>query len=1041
MYKLVSTQGIQTRNNATASALVKNVQAINNIGKTLNSVSLVLKDIKKIELDRLDAEKKRRIKESFVPRYTKQEGIGASKFISDFVAKPPKSFWESLLQTFSGLIKLFVIRPILKWLSNKENLKKVEDGLKVLYKAIKFLFNLSKSIVGTTINGLYDLLRADAKWYERLSGFGKVFGMLGGLFLGLRWLKNPGKLIRDVRFVLGGFRKGLLRSQNQLRMQRGMKPLPGSGKVKIPKTKFRGRGWAGLVFISGIGLVNVLSGESVEETTPEMAKGGWISGPQGGYPVSTRGGKGAAPDFIGHGTEYVAKKDTGESFVIPFDTPATRVAPSLTMANMQTAAMLGFDVPDSPPRISNNGMFLGGVFKGIGNVFSGKTWGGMNRGTGKDGTFGSGTWGSGRPSDGDIGKSTGGGKNWLSGLGKGLIAAAPDIGQLIGGDKGGTIGSMIGGFANQMQSGEKMSFGNVLGNILPIAGQFLGPKASGIMGNVLGIGNMFFGPNAGNYSFGDKIMGVLDGFGMSDSPIGRIIGNVSGAMTGLQSSIAGASGFGGGSGGGGAAAAAGLSATPNVDTDDEKNYGKGNPAVSGGGIGAAIRGGQWALGKGFTVSEHRNFRNNKWNKFSANTGKGYVAGGGQKMGKHAKDSLHTRGLALDVTDYRDGDFRSRIGSLAGEAYGMRKALNLTQIIHDGWGAWFGGKKRGPGSYGHPSHMHMGFADEKIPGGEAGGIGLSGTDMNLLGQYVSAESKGATPLESALIARSAVNAGGAYASGQSPSLFGAPGASSFFDILDSQATNKNWYGAPLGGADTAKAFGAINLGLNTDKMYDFLGNAGMPDSFSNLFLNSTEAKRGTGLNKGTPFGKFTFSTGGSTYYDKAVKNLGADFNPFAKNDKGVGSDAFGFGGLDMPSLAGKAEGTATSYGGTQGGTQKPGGNLAAMYTANQKGENHGGPEGTKDKGRNAYAFQKVTREREYARSQLQQKHSQMLQQTIAQVQAHNASVRASVAQAQSAISQIMGSQAAAMGTISGLGGKVQRTAATLTSINSTAAFLA
>ena len=66
---------------------------------------------------------------------------------------------------------------------------------------------------------------------------------------------------------------------------------------------------------------------------------------------------------------------------------------------------------------------------------------------------------------------------------------------------------------------------------------------------------------------------------------------------------------------------------------------------------------------------------------------------------------------------------------------------------------------------------------------------------------------------------------------------------------------------------------------------------------------------------------------------------------------------------------------------------------------------------------------------------------MLQQTIAQVQAHNASVRASVAQAQSAISQIMGSQAAAMGTISGLGGKVQRPAASLTSINSTAAFLA
>ena len=102
---------------------------------------------------------------------------------------------------------------------------------------------------------------------------------------------------------------------------------------------------------------------------------------------------------------------------------------------------------------------------------------------------------------------------------------------------------------------------------------------------------------------------------------------------------------------------------------------------------------------------------------------------------------------------------------------------------------------------------------------------------------------------------------------------------------------------------------------------------------------------------------------------------------------------------------------------------------------------GGPNSNKERGRNAYMFQKVTREREYARNQLMQKHSAMIQQTIAQVQAHNAQVRASVAEAQSAISKIMGSQAAAMGSISGLGGAVQRTAAILTSTQSTQAFLA
>ena len=62
IYKMVSIQGMRTKNNPSANALVKNVQALNNIGKTLNSVSLVLKDIKKIELERLDAEKKEKNK-------------------------------------------------------------------------------------------------------------------------------------------------------------------------------------------------------------------------------------------------------------------------------------------------------------------------------------------------------------------------------------------------------------------------------------------------------------------------------------------------------------------------------------------------------------------------------------------------------------------------------------------------------------------------------------------------------------------------------------------------------------------------------------------------------------------------------------------------------------------------------------------------------------------------------------------------------------------------------------------------------------------
>jgi hypothetical protein len=73
------------------------------------------------------------------------------------------------------------------------------------------------------------------------------------------------------------------------------------------------------------------------------AGGGWINGPQSGYPVSLGGG---GVDFIGHGTEYVARRASGgDAFVIPFDTPATRGSNGLTNMRMQQARAGGYDVP------------------------------------------------------------------------------------------------------------------------------------------------------------------------------------------------------------------------------------------------------------------------------------------------------------------------------------------------------------------------------------------------------------------------------------------------------------------------------------------------------------------------------------------------------------------------------------------------------------------------------------------------------------------------------------------------------------------------
>lgn len=94
------------------------------------------------------------------------------------------------------------------------------------------------------------------------------------------------------------------------------------------------------------------------------SKGGWISGPMSGYPVSLTG---KTVDFIGHGTEYVAKRSAG-GFVIPFDTPDTRKNPGLTAKRMQEARSGGYLKSAGGPIPE---MSLGGFFKSVGNMIGG----------------------------------------------------------------------------------------------------------------------------------------------------------------------------------------------------------------------------------------------------------------------------------------------------------------------------------------------------------------------------------------------------------------------------------------------------------------------------------------------------------------------------------------------------------------------------------------------------------------------------------------------------------------------------------------------
>ena len=101
------------------------------------------------------------------------------------------------------------------------------------------------------------------------------------------------------------------------------------------------------------------TGSETGTDKPNRSVGGWINGPMTGYPVSLDGGNSVS--FIGHGKEWVggfAKGgSTGNAFVIPYNTPATRKDPSLTAKRYSQAKRLGAALPDNE-RITNNGSIV-----------------------------------------------------------------------------------------------------------------------------------------------------------------------------------------------------------------------------------------------------------------------------------------------------------------------------------------------------------------------------------------------------------------------------------------------------------------------------------------------------------------------------------------------------------------------------------------------------------------------------------------------------------------------------------------------------------
>ena len=956
---------------------MKTIQAYNNLGACLNSIGGGVADIKKIELKRL-ADEKKRIKK-FEPKYTKVEKPKFVSFVNEFVGRNAPNFLKGLLQVLSGFIKLAIIKPALEWLADKRNQKKIVNAIEAIYKAFKWISNFLQKRIGGIVDGLYNLLKEDATWWERLTGFARSFVNLAALFVGIRWLTNPLKLIKDVRFVLTSFYRSLTRFSKGLK-SRGRFPGGWKGKALGATIAVGGTLW-GANKIKQMGADD--EDDEMEQggyrprpfkSLPGFATGGWISGPDSGYPVSTSPG-GGSPEFIGHGTEYVAKKNTGESFVIPFNNSATRAMPGLTESNMMTASSLGFDMP----RISDKQFFLGGLFKGAGNLLTGKTWGGGNRGTGRDGGFGLGTYGKGRPSDGGSSSSSSSG-----GIGSRIMQNLPQLGASIFGNKGGAIGSTIQTIFGGGGSGEggKATFMDILKGGVNIAGQFMDPssKAFGWMNTAGGIANQLFGPGTEGMSFGER----LGAFGKDF--LGKFAGNfanqVGGPLGGILQNVMGSAD------GGGAAQALG-----NVLGASQTGGGKGaDQKLVGGGKQAVVEAGRGFLNQGYTVFNHPNFKNNRWRKGPPNRS-GYDAAGRQRNGR---GGLYKKGLAFDVAWFGKGNKDAQNQNVANMAYANRAGLKLTSIVGNNWGKWtFGGDKKAPGSFGVKNKIQMGFGDSQVAG--SGAIGMSGSELERMKKVIIKQTGGDSDAM-AVAARSIFNQAGNLSGKRS---------SSMSDILDSIGVDESGIYNP---AMLNKAEKSLIGATNDTWLSGMITGKGFSDPQAMALMNSTKFGKSLYSSDSSAsnvkFGSTVFSTEGNKFFNDYMKNtdLGvADGkNPFfpsrKETDTKKNQRGSAFAASKAPSTTQYSPSTTSASSGNTGTGSILGG------PTNSGGQAKGGANQVQER-KEAYALKKVYSDRSYAREQISERTRRLVAETMAAVEAHNSSVRANVAAATSAIENL------------------------------------
>jgi GH24 family phage-related lysozyme (muramidase) len=312
-------------------------KAINNLGASLNSIAKSFTEFRETQFaifKNIEAQTKTGFNPVFnlptAPQNTGAESKEQKKLV-------PPSWLESIFDLIKGVILGVLAAGAVKWLSNKENREKTKEALEKLFDILGKITDFFGTVAYHAIDGLWQLLcNEDASWLDKFGGFVKGFVALGTGLLAIRWLKNPMKILKDFKGAFNGLSKSLFDAGKSL-------------KGRLVKGGLLAAGVAAAAWAANEMFGNKGNQEKEYEEPefkkggrlPQRARGGFIQGPQSGYPVSLDGGRSTA--FIGHGTEYVAQKANG-GFVIPIDTPATRNNPGLMGRRVGEAGRMGYDL-------------------------------------------------------------------------------------------------------------------------------------------------------------------------------------------------------------------------------------------------------------------------------------------------------------------------------------------------------------------------------------------------------------------------------------------------------------------------------------------------------------------------------------------------------------------------------------------------------------------------------------------------------------------------------------------------------------------------